>query len=634
VELILDASGSMFAKLADGRSRISAAKDVLLSLIGALPEDPDLNVGLRVYGAEKTAGEADACEDSRLLVPMNGLARADLLSAVRSVNARGATPIAISLTKAVADFPAGGGRKVIVLVTDGAESCRGDLKAAAEALKAQGMGIELRVISIDLSERAAASFAGLGTFENTTSATALLAALGRAVPVAAAPATLPVTVKLTRGGQPAAQGPTVRLESAVGDQTYPLTRGENGDFTARVPGGAYTVKIQDPLSNPPTLEFPGATVAAGAQNAYSNDLAPPAAVSLTVAGAGPAGGAVTVNVVGAPPQAAQARHYVALALEGGATGDYLAYAYVPAGNANPSLSLRTPEVPGRLEARYYVDQPGGSTRLLGRSAIFETTRPQASVTAPATVQAGARLEASVTGPNNSDDYIYVRKEGQTSGFVAYARPGADGKVTFNAPLEVGSYVLVYMLRDREAIATSAPVAVKAAAATVTVPASVEAGARFEVGFTGPNNRGDYLYLRKEGQTSSYVTYASTTEGGKVALKAPLEPGRYVVMYMLGDKQAIATSSPFTVAAATASVTVPASVKAGEAFVVTFKGPNNPGDYLLLRKAGATSGYVTYASMTASGEVRLVAPREPDEYEVVYVLGDKLVISTPARLVVR
>jgi len=49
VELILDASGSMWNKLDDGEYRIVAAKDVLSSFVSSLPADPNLNVGLRVY---------------------------------------------------------------------------------------------------------------------------------------------------------------------------------------------------------------------------------------------------------------------------------------------------------------------------------------------------------------------------------------------------------------------------------------------------------------------------------------------------------------------------------------------------------------------------------------------------------
>ena len=62
VELILDASGSMWNTLDDGRYRIIAAKDVLSQFIGGLADD-GLNVGLRIYGSQTDALEEGACQD-------------------------------------------------------------------------------------------------------------------------------------------------------------------------------------------------------------------------------------------------------------------------------------------------------------------------------------------------------------------------------------------------------------------------------------------------------------------------------------------------------------------------------------------------------------------------------------------
>src|SRR5690554_2198937 len=75
VELILDASGSMFNRLEDDRYRIVAAKEVLAELIAALPAEGNLNVGFRAYGAATQATAAGACEDSQLYVPVEGVQR-------------------------------------------------------------------------------------------------------------------------------------------------------------------------------------------------------------------------------------------------------------------------------------------------------------------------------------------------------------------------------------------------------------------------------------------------------------------------------------------------------------------------------------------------------------------------------
>src|SRR5690606_17166129 len=136
--------------------------------------------------------EPGACQDTVLKVAVDGFARQELLDTVTGTQALGATPIALSLELAADDFPdttTAGGRNVIVLITDGIESCRSDLRAVAQMLKERG--IDLRIVGFDLEENAVRSFDGLGTFENARSAAELLAALTRAVEVQAVTATYP-----------------------------------------------------------------------------------------------------------------------------------------------------------------------------------------------------------------------------------------------------------------------------------------------------------------------------------------------------------------------------------------------------------------------------------------------------------
>jgi len=97
IELILDASGSMWNKLEDGRFRIDAAKQVLTEFISETPARPDLRIGLRIYGAKVHYSKPGACEDSELVAPIAPLDRPRLLAAVRNGRAIGATPLARSL---------------------------------------------------------------------------------------------------------------------------------------------------------------------------------------------------------------------------------------------------------------------------------------------------------------------------------------------------------------------------------------------------------------------------------------------------------------------------------------------------------------------------------------------------------
>lgn len=300
VELILDASGSMYNTLDDGRYRIVAAKEVLSSFIAGLPSAPDLNVGLRVYGSELQATHKDACLDSRLFVPMQGVDRTALLDTVDTVLARGATPIAWSLQQAGADFTEPG-RYLIVLVTDGEESCGGDIRQVMADLAASGIDIDLRIIGFDLTEQASRSFEGVGTFENVRTAAELAAALGRAVEEAVAPAAEQlhqVTVTLTRGGEPVTEGAVLTF-SVTGAEPARFMPGD-GVWRAELPAGNYTASIEDAHSAAP-LVVSGLRVLPDAGNSFSFELAPESLVTLTVPeGNAVIGQEISVSWTGAP----------------------------------------------------------------------------------------------------------------------------------------------------------------------------------------------------------------------------------------------------------------------------------------------------------------------------------------------
>jgi hypothetical protein len=133
VELILDASGSMNARLADGTPRIDAARAALGDLVEALPAETV--IALRVYGADSPRSKHD-CADTRLVVPFGavGAVKGKVAAAAAGLKAQGYTPITRVLELAAADFPADGGERVIVLVSDGIETCEGDPCATARAL--------------------------------------------------------------------------------------------------------------------------------------------------------------------------------------------------------------------------------------------------------------------------------------------------------------------------------------------------------------------------------------------------------------------------------------------------------------------------------------------------------------------
>jgi hypothetical protein len=157
VELIFDSSGSMAQEVSPGQTRIEAAKDVLNDVIDAIPEQEGVNVGFRVYGHEGSNQEADraeSCQSSDLIVPIEGVDKDALRSAVASYEPVGWTPIALSLERAAGDFhkPAENEKNAIVLVTDGLETCGGNPCDAAQALADGEVDVTTYVIGFGLTQ--------------------------------------------------------------------------------------------------------------------------------------------------------------------------------------------------------------------------------------------------------------------------------------------------------------------------------------------------------------------------------------------------------------------------------------------------------------------------------------------------
>ena len=173
VELILDASGSMLQRM-EGRKRIDIAHEALTNLVGStLPENSAF--AFRAFGLEE-----DACR-SELIVPLGPLDRAAATKAIKGVPAinLAKTAIADSLRAAATDLANTQPPRVVVLVTDGEETCEGDPQAAIAELRAAGLDARVNIVgfAIDDAELAAtfASWAeaGGGTYFDARGADSL-----------------------------------------------------------------------------------------------------------------------------------------------------------------------------------------------------------------------------------------------------------------------------------------------------------------------------------------------------------------------------------------------------------------------------------------------------------------------------
>ena len=162
LEIVLDVSGSMNAKLGEG-NRWQTALAALREVLGTLPDD--LNVGLRVYGHRYSSKSAETCQDTELVVPLGLLDRDKIMKTAEELKPRGETPLIRSILKSVGDLKAAGGGSVM-LITDGEESCKGNAKAAAKEIKASGVNLTLNIVGFTLTSEAVKK--ELGTLAGST----------------------------------------------------------------------------------------------------------------------------------------------------------------------------------------------------------------------------------------------------------------------------------------------------------------------------------------------------------------------------------------------------------------------------------------------------------------------------------
>ena len=124
----------------------------MAQIIQELPDD--LQVALRIYGHRIAPGRPGACQDSELVIPFSKIDKLQLIERIRRIRALGTTPIAYSLRQVATDFSGTPGEKMVVLVSDGIEECRGSPSRAVSELLAKGLEIRVNIVGFAFSDNA------------------------------------------------------------------------------------------------------------------------------------------------------------------------------------------------------------------------------------------------------------------------------------------------------------------------------------------------------------------------------------------------------------------------------------------------------------------------------------------------
>lgn len=266
-----------------------------------------------------------------------------------------------------------------------------------------------------------------------------------------------------------------------------------------------------------------------------------------------------------------------------------------------------------------------ATILFSLFLVTELTFAQATLNAPSEVNAGAEIKIKWEGPNNKRDFITIVKEDAEENKIGkYAFTSKGNPAKLRVPDDKGNYELRYVDGESKDILDSLPIKVLATSATISAPPNAPAGSEIKISWQGPDNKGDFITIvKKDSEERSYGKYKRTSKGNPLNLRVPDEAGDYEIRYLSGQRYYTLGSAPIMITAVSASLDAPSDAAAGSEIKISWKGPDNKGDFITIVKENAEErSYGKYSYTTKGSPLKLKVPDEAGNYEIRYLTGQK------------
>ncbi|WP_339925233.1 VWA domain-containing protein [uncultured Cyclobacterium sp.] len=143
IVFIYDASGSMWGQI-QGKTKTEIAATVLSNSINNFAENQ--RIGLVAYGHRKKGD----CDDVETLLSQTNTSKSEVAKAVKSIKPLGMTPLAHSASTVFDQIRISKEKATIVLITDGIESCDGNICDVVLAAKKEGIDFKLHIVGFGL----------------------------------------------------------------------------------------------------------------------------------------------------------------------------------------------------------------------------------------------------------------------------------------------------------------------------------------------------------------------------------------------------------------------------------------------------------------------------------------------------
>lgn len=543
--LVLDASGSMWGQL-DGRHKIEIARDVISETVNDWDEDTE--IGLMAYGHNR---EGD-CSDIELLVPPGRLDKEAFAAQASRLNPKGKTPLTAAVRQAANVLGHDQRKATVILISDGKETCDLDPCAVGAALEETGVDFTAHIIGFDVPKEdtvgmrcLAEATGGLyldaenaGDLSDALKDTRALAdssteALDRSA------ATLSVPAEIIAGTNfpatwtgPANRGDYLIVRTPDSDETgdlEPVTHYVTGDarptpieMTAPEEPGVYDVHYEVSHRD-------------GLAKVQLNVVAPTASID---APAEVLAGSV-FEVMWTGPE----NEYDELVIYTKDNAERMGsrYAYDP---EKSIVSMTAPEDAGAYEIILQTRRG----RVLSRADLQVTPASATLRIDQDVIVGGNRVDVFWTGPANRNDEISVYDiDGTARLSRVFVKPEKSNEpAVIELPEAPGDYLVRYMTAEDDNELAALTVSVIQATGTISAPSVVPAKKRFEVDWSGPQNRRDRITIfSMDGSERFHGAGAGQSRSSPAKLIAPDKPGTYRVKLLSGDKNELA-STTFTV----------------------------------------------------------------------------------------